>query len=65
MNQNQVEQDEQDCIPIYCPECGAESTYSSMGNLGRYNWYRCPDCGWEFSRRWEGLIENPDTMRHA
>lgn len=30
-----------------CPMCGGEGM--SMGRMGRKTWYRCRQCGWQFS----------------
>lgn len=32
-----------------CPACGGEGR--SMGALGNLAWYRCVNCGWEWSRK--------------
>ena len=34
-----------------CELCGGSLTF--LGQLGRLRWFRCINCGMEFSRRWK------------
>ena len=45
--------------PMDCPQCGGPAM--SMGSLGSRAWFRCRDCGWEFS---SGTGSNP-TLTHC
>ena len=36
----------------YCPLCLGRELHL-LGVLGRRYWYRCRDCGWDFSQRLE------------
>lgn len=41
-------EDEDELERVECPECGGEGAF--MGNLGKKEWFRCVDCGIDFSR---------------
>ena len=45
-----------DLDPPDCPACGAESAGSVLGTLGRLDWFRCRDCGIDFSRSASGEL---------
>lgn len=34
---------------LYCSQCGDSTDVTYMGTLGSLLWFRCRDCGWEWS----------------
>ena len=36
-------------LPPSCPQCDGDG--APLGALGYLNWFRCIQCGWEFSQQ--------------
>jgi len=42
----------------HCPMCNGPG--AKLGNLGWMHWFRCIDCGWDFSIPSDALAEELD-----
>ena len=40
-----------------CPTCDSEQ-FTALGKLGKYYWFRCRYCGWEFYKTLPWIVRN-------
>lgn len=41
---------------VVCEECGGPAIF--MGSLGKTDWFRCRDCGWEQAGELEEVVND-------